>query len=210
MPAAVVVALAYLAGSVPFAWIVTKLWKGVDIRTVGSGNVGATNVSRVLGRRGFAVVFALDAAKGALPLLLFPAWLAADAAAAGAGLERVRIACGLAAVVGHMFPVFLLFRGGKGVSTAAGVMGALVPVPAACAFGVFVAVVLTTRYMSLGSVCGSVSLAPLSWGFGEPWEVVVLCVVVAALVVVRHRANLGRVAAGTEPRAFQPRTAPDA
>jgi len=203
MHAAVVIALAYLAGSVPFAWMLTKLWAGVDIRTVGSGNVGATNVSRVLGRRGFVVVFALDAAKGALPVLFFPALLASDAAAVAADAERVRIACGLAAIVGHMFPVFLMFRGGKGVATGAGVMSALVPLPAACAFGVFVAVLATTRYVSLGSVVASVALAPLSWAFGRPWEVVVLSVVVAALVLFRHRTNLGRIAAGTEPRVFR-------
>lgn len=206
------VALAYLVGSIPFAWIVARLWAGVDIRTVGSGNVGATNVSRVLGRKGFAVVFALDAAKGALPVLLLPGLAAAGAGetAAASGSDRVRIACGLAAILGHMFPVYLRFRGGKGVATGAGVMGALVPLPAACAFGVFLAVLLATRYVSLGSVVASVALAPLSWAFGHAAEVVVLCVVVAALVVLRHRANLGRIAAGTEPRAFAGKAVGDA
>jgi len=212
MHGALAAALAYLVGSIPFAWIVARLWAGVDIRTVGSGNVGATNVSRVLGRKGFVVVFALDAAKGALPVLLLPGLVApgSGGAPAAGGSEHVRIACGLAAILGHMFPVYLRFRGGKGVATGAGVMGALVPIPAACAFGVFLAILLASRYVSLGSVCASVALGPLAWAFGHAWEVVVLCIVVASLVVLRHRANLGRIAAGTEPRAFAPKAVGDA
>lgn len=200
------VACAYLSGSVPFAWIVARTFAGVDIRKVGSGNVGATNVGRVLGKKGFAAVFALDAAKGALPVLLLPPAVGLDAA----GAERIAIACALAAVLGHMFPVFLRFRGGKGVATGAGVMGALLPLPALCAFGAFGAALGLFRYVSLASVVAAASLVPLSWAFGHGPETVVFAAVVAALVLVRHRANLGRIAAGTEPRAFARKEAPRA
>lgn len=196
--AAVALAASYLAGSVPFAFLVTKAVRGVDVRTVGSGNVGATNASRVLGGRWFLVVFLLDAAKGALPVLLLatlPGWDGPD-------LLRMRMACGLASIVGHVFPVFLGFRGGKGVATGAGVLGALAWLPAACALGVFGIALAAFRYVSLASILACAALAPAAWLLDEPGAVTAFCGFVGAAVIVLHRKNVARIRAGTEPKAF--------
>ena len=193
---ALCVLAAFAAGAIPWGVLLTRWVAGVDVRSVGSGNVGATNVSRALGRRWFFVVFALDAAKGAVPVLVAPRLLGAAAS------EWLGAACGLAAVLGHVFSPFLRWKGGKGVATAAGVCGALAPLPALCAFGVFLLVLALTRFVSLSSICASAALPPLAFALGSPTPVVVFGVVVAAVVTLRHRANLGRIAAGTEPRAF--------
>ena len=189
----------YAAGSIPFAWIVTKLVRGVDVRTVGSGNVGATNAARVLGRKWFMVVFVLDAAKGALPVLL----LAPLAGLTGDAATRVAMGCGLAAILGHVFPVFLGFRGGKGVATGSGVLTALAPLPSVCALGVFLLCLAVFRYVSLASIAGCAALPPLAWALRTPGEIVGFCAIVALFVIVLHRKNMARIAAGTEPRVFQ-------
>ena len=201
VPAAVAAVLvaSYLAGSIPFAFLLTRWVRGVDVRTVGSGNVGATNASRVLGPRWFLVVFTLDALKGALPVLL----LAGAAGVADDALPHLRMGCGLAAILGHVFPVFLGFRGGKGVATGAGVLTALATLPALSALGVFFVALLAFRYVSLGSVIASAALPVLAWLYGTDVEIVVFCGAVAALVIVLHRKNIARIAAGTEPRVFQ-------
>jgi glycerol-3-phosphate acyltransferase PlsY len=188
------VAIAYLAGSVPAAYLAGAA-KGVDLRRHGSGNLGATNVVRVLGARIGAAVFAVDMAKGALPVLLLPApgvWW--------------RIAYGVAAILGHVRPIFLLWRGGgKGVATAAGVFLALAPIPTLVALAVFVAVVLATRYVSLASLSAAVVL-PLALLARERALTPVLAVslVVAAFVFWTHRANIGRLRRGEEHRFGRP------
>jgi acyl phosphate:glycerol-3-phosphate acyltransferase len=190
------VVAAYAVGAIPWAYFVTKWVAGVDLRTVGSGNVGATNASRVLGRKWFLVVFALDAAKGVAPVLWFPAL------APSGGADGVRVACGLAAVLGHVFNPFLRFKGGKGVATAAGVIAALAWRAALGAFGVFALVLVAFRYVSLASIVAALALAPLAWAFGEsPW-VVAFGALTALVVVARHRPNVARIAAGAEPRVF--------
>jgi len=195
LPALLVVA-AFLLGSIPWGLLLTRWVAGVDVRTVGSGNVGATNVSRALGGKWFFVVFALDAGKGVAPVLLFPGF------AGHPHSEWLRAACGLAAVLGHVFSPFLGFKGGKGVATGAGATAALAPLPFLGAFAVFMIVLLVFRYVSLASVCCAFAVAPLALAFGAPAPVVVYGVVVGAVVIARHRANLGRIAAGTEPRVF--------
>jgi glycerol-3-phosphate acyltransferase PlsY len=200
--------LSFLAGSVPFAWITTKAVKGIDLRSVGSGNVGATNASRVLGRRWFLFVFILDAAKGALPVLLAPMltdpMLVEDGPAAPA---RLAMACGLAAILGHVFCPWLGWKGGKGVATGAGVLGALAPLPAAAALGVFLLTLAVWRYVSLSSCLACAVLGPLAFGFGTPPETSVFFIVVGALVIWLHRPNLARIARGTEPKVFRRKTA---
>ena len=196
LPSALAVLAAFAAGSIPWGLLLAKWVAGVDVRTIGSGNVGATNVSRALGRKWFFVVFALDAGKGALPVLFFPAL------AGHPGADWLRVACGLAAVLGHVFNPFLAFKGGKGVATAAGVILALDPRPAVAALGVFLLVLVLFRYVSLASICAAVALAPLMLLFGLSMEVVVFAVLAASVVVLRHRANLGRIAKGSEPRVF--------
>jgi len=193
---AIALALAYVAGSIPFAHLVGKA-KGVDLRTQGSGNLGATNVFRVLGWKIGIAVFLADAAKGALPVLFLPP-----------RIESPRdpvfwaIAVGVAAIAGHVRPLFLRFRkGGKGVATAAGVFLALAPVPMLISFAVFVAVVLATGYVSLGSLIAAVLLPTLlavTEGVQSPKFIV--SAVIATFVFWTHRANIGRLRRGTENR----------
>jgi glycerol-3-phosphate acyltransferase PlsY len=189
-------ALAYASGSLPFAYIAGAL-KGVDLRKHGSGNLGATNVFRVLGWKIGLVVFLLDALKGALPALLLPPRIEG-----ATSTVFWAIACGVATIAGHVRPVFLKFRkGGKGVATAAGVFFALAPLPMLATFALFVAVVLATGYVSLGSLLSAVVLPTLlvvTQGAGSPLFIVSLAV--ATFVFWTHRANIGRLRRGEEHR----------
>lgn len=198
---AVALALAgsYLAGTVPFAWIVTKAVTGRDLREIGSGNVGATNAARALGGRWFLAVFLLDAAKGAVAVRLLAPTVEA---LAKPDALRLAIGCGLAAILGHVTCPWLGFRGGKGVATGAGVLAALMPLAALCALGAFFAALFTTRFVSLASCVGAAAIAPAAWLLGAPAVTVWFGAVVAALVIFLHRRNFARIAAGTEPKAF--------
>jgi acyl phosphate:glycerol-3-phosphate acyltransferase len=187
---------AYLLGSIPAAYIAGKAIKGVDLRQVGSGNLGATNVYRTLGWKVALVVLLFDAAKGAIPVLFFPDWLKAHPA------EHWAIAYGIAAIAGHVRPIFLLMKGGgKGVATAAGVFLALAPAEMGIAVAVWLAVVLVSGYVSLGSLVAAAVLAILlviMEGFRSPVAIVGL--VLAAFVFFTHRANIGRLRRGEEHR----------
>ncbi|MEP6621708.1 MAG: glycerol-3-phosphate 1-O-acyltransferase PlsY [bacterium] len=189
-------ALAYAAGSIPFAHL-AGMARGVDLRKQGSGNLGATNVFRVLGWKIGVAVFLADALKGALPVLLLAPRIVSPR-------DPIvwAIAVGIAAIVGHVRPLFLKFsKGGKGVATAAGVFFALAPVPMLVSFGVFVAIVLATGYVSLGSLTSALVLPVLlafSLGVGSPLFVV--SAAVAAFVFWTHRANIGRLRRGEEHR----------
>lgn len=189
------VALAgYLCGSVPFAYLLVRRSRNVDLRTQGSGNVGATNVLRTTNPRLAGMVVALDAAKGGLSVLMC-SWVGL-----GAGFQAV---AGVAAVLGHIYPVWLRFRGGKGVATATGVFMLLSPMVTLLAIGVFGAVVALTWYVSLGSVTAVAVVAPLALLSDEPPAVVWAAGTTAALVIFRHRSNLARLVAGTERRIRQ-------
>jgi glycerol-3-phosphate acyltransferase PlsY len=199
--------LAYLLGAVPFGLLVGKWVKGIDLRDHGSGNLGATNALRVLGKPLGALTLLLDAGKGLTPVLAFPPLAAALGAPAPAWLPAV---LGGLAVLGHVFPVYLRFRGGKGVATSAGALGALHPAAFGVAFGTFFLAVAATRMVSLGSVLAAVALptaAVLLDGpaaaFGEHVARTILFLLAAVLVLVRHRANVGRILAGTERRLGQ-------
>ena len=196
MPWALAVALAYTSGSFPSAWLAGRA-SGVDLRRQGSGNLGATNVFRVLGWKIGLVVFLADALKGALPVL----WLAPRIGGAHDPVVWA-IVLGVAAIAGHVRPVFLGFRkGGKGVATAAGVFFALAPLPMLVSFAVFVAVVLGTGYVSLGSlVSASVLTLILLVLQGVRSPLFTVCAVVAAFVFWTHRANIGRLRRGEEHR----------
>jgi acyl phosphate:glycerol-3-phosphate acyltransferase len=181
--------IAYLIGSVPFGVILTRLAGAGDVRQIGSGNIGATNVLRT-GRKGLALAtLAFDMLKGALPVWLAYRYLGPDMAVVAA----------LGAVLGHCFPVWLKFRGGKGVATAAGVVIALTPGVAALAIGVFVLVVLTTRYVSLGSMLGATAAAPGAYFLGDV-QAAELYLLLALIIVLKHAGNLRRLAQGTEAR----------
>jgi glycerol-3-phosphate acyltransferase PlsY len=202
MPAAAALALAYLSGSIPSAYIAGRAAKGIDLRTVGSGNLGATNVYRTLGAKIAAVVFAVDMLKGALPAALLPRLvLPADAL----GTDRAAwwaLAFGVAAIVGHAKPVFLLWKGGgKGVATAAGIFAALAPVPLVIALAVFVAVLWRTGYVSAGSLSAAVTLPVLlAWFSGATSPLTIVAVLVCVFVFWSHRANIERLRNGTEHR----------
>lgn len=186
-----VLGAAYLLGSLPFShWI--ALARGVDLRKVGSGNVGATNVARALGMRWGAVALGLDALKGAGAV-----WLAQSQGLTGWEV----LAAGFVAVLGHVFSFFLRFRGGKGVATSLGVFLALEPWPVLGAVLVFAATVKRTRYVSLGSLLGGLTLLLTLLALRGPHAPVTRLALVAwVLLVVRHRANIRRLLAGTESR----------
>ncbi len=209
MHPAVALGIAYLAGSLPFAYLAGRLLKGVDLRTVGSGNLGATNVYRNLGAGAAVAVLLLDALKGALPVALLPATLAiAPDTAADRGLWWA-LAFGVAAIAGHAKPIFLLWKGGgKGVATAAGVFAAVAPVALAVALAVFVLIVWRTRFVSLASITAAAVLPLAVWGsVGPRAPLLIVASAVAAFVIWSHRANIRRLRAGTEPRIGRPKEA---
>ena len=188
--AAALVGVAYLIGSVSFAVLLVRLRTGQDIRTEGSGNAGATNVLRSHGRVLGLAVAGLDIAKGAVAVLLVRA-LTAD--------PRYAAAAGLAVVVGHVFPLFYGFRGGKGVATAVGAFAVLAPLATLVCVGIFIVVVAVTRYVSLGSVVAMVLLPPIAGMLlRAPRAVVAAAAAVAVLIVIKHRENLRRLALGDE------------
>ena len=207
---------AYLVGSVPFGLMVGKL-KGIDPRTAGSGNIGASNVGRLLGRKFFALVFLLDLLKGLLPMLAAGRLL--RAAPQDARTYLLWLLVGFAAIFGHMFSLFLGFKGGKGVATSSGVILGLFPyftVPGAIALAVWGIVLKGTRYISVASIVAAASfpvtyvLLALSSGWpvvGEQLPLLVFSVLVAAMIVYKHRSNIARLRAGTEPH-YDERAAP--
>ncbi len=190
------VVLAYLIGSIPSAYLAGRMARGIDLRQHGSGNLGATNVLRVLGWRVALPVFLVDLLKGALPVLFFPRWTATAAP------ELWAIAYGVAAIAGHVRPIFLLWKGGgKGVATSAGVFLALAPIPTLIGIVAFVAVLFVSGYVSLGSLTAAVVL-PLAVLIldGSRSPVLVVAVIVALFVFWTHRANIGRLRRGEEHR----------
>ncbi len=188
------VALGYLSGSVPYGYVLPKLLKGVDVRTIGSGNIGATNAARAGGRLMGVAVFVLDVAKAMVPVVV------AQRRFAGAPHEDFWVmGTAIAAFAGHLFPVWLGFKGGKGVATGLGVFAVLAPVPALAAFGAWIVVYLTLRISSVGSLVGTLVCAVglfLQRGPGSPiaWA----GAAVGAMIWWRHRENIGRILRGEE------------
>lgn len=202
--------LSYALGAIPFGLIVGKLVRGIDLRQHGSRNLGATNAYRVLGPRWGILVLLLDASKGATAVALLPPLLGPRDAAPFLDPGRLAMACGAAAVLGHVYPIYLGFRGGKGVATAGGVFTCLAPIPVLVAFAIWLTAVAATRFVSLGSLLAA---ATLSFGVAflpEPLlsgpvaiargDLLALTLPIACLVVLRHRANIRRLVAGTESR----------
>lgn len=192
MPMMIVAAIVgYLIGSVPFALVLARRWGAGDLRLVGSGNVGAANVVRASGLKPGLLVAILDMSKGMVSVLLAQRLFGGTGAAALAGF---------AAIVGHIYPVWIGFRDGKGVATACGVFVILSPTAATAALISFVVCVWKTRYVSLGSVLAAILVPALAWGLDEPRPIVAAGLASAALVVFRHRSNLRRLWSGTERR----------
>ena len=187
------VACAYLMGSVPFAFLLARR-RGIDLREAGSGNVGATNVLRTAGVARAVLAMCLDGVKGAVAVFI------AQRLTAGSGAP---VAAGLASIIGHLYPPWLGFRGGKGVATAAGVFSILAPVATMIAGAAFLVSVWISRYISVGSLAGSLTLAVAAAATDAPAAVLVGSIVAALIIVLRHRANLARIVAGTERRVGQ-------
>lgn len=191
----VALAVSYLVGAFPTSYVAGRLVRGIDLRQHGSGNLGATNAWRVLGPAVAVPVGLVDIAKGALTVGLIAPLVA------GAGGVGIALACGAAAVVGHVYSVFVGFRGGKGVATSAGVVLGIVPWALLAAAVVFAAVVAVSGYVSLGSVLAALALAPLAWLLHPEHRPLVPFLGLLALAIVwLHRANLRRLVAGTEHR----------
>ncbi|MDR1695508.1 MAG: glycerol-3-phosphate 1-O-acyltransferase PlsY [Endomicrobium sp.] len=180
---------AYLCGAVPFAYIISKYAANVDIRTVGSGNPGATNVFRAVGKKAGIATFILDALKGFLPV-----WFAIFIDDS----FSYSVAAAAMAMIGHMFTVFLKFKGGKGVATACGAFLALIPMPTLIALAVFAAVFVFSGYVALGSICAAVSLPLASYFSGYGAEAVIFAFAVASLIIYKHRTNIQRLRKGEE------------
>ena len=201
--------IAYLAGAIPFGLLVGKA-KGIDVRTAGSKNIGATNVGRILGKKYFWLVFTLDLLKSLLPVLGAGFLLAFNPANWFDYLLWMLV--GFAAVAGHMFSIFLKFKGGKGVSTSAGVLLGIWPyftLPGLCAIGVFVLVYKFTRYISAASIIGTSSFPVwyILFGIVRGWPIygdqlplLIAAVLLTGMVVYKHKANIARLLAGTELR----------
>ena len=187
---ATLIGFAYVLGSVPTGYLMGA-WMGVDVRAVGSGNIGATNVARVVGKRQGILTLATDVAKGLIPVIAAFQFGFAPAAAA---------LVGTAAFLGHLYPVFLKFRGGKGVATALGVYAGLAPMVSLVLIVIFAAVALASRIVSLGSMVAALAAPVILWFFSYPPPVIGLSALIAAMIILRHRGNLRRLFAGTEPR----------
>jgi glycerol-3-phosphate acyltransferase PlsY len=183
---------AYLFGAIPFGLLVAKS-RGVDIRTQGSGNIGATNVFRVLGKGWGIFTFVLDALKGFLPSFLFPRL---------AGLDPDwGVLFGIVAILGHSFPVYLKFKGGKGVATSAGMLLGVAPMAVLVGFVCWVLCMVISRIVSLSSIAAAIAVAVAVWVLDPTaWVVNVALTILAVLVIWLHRANIGRLLNGTENR----------
>lgn len=188
------VAAAYVIGAIPFAFLVPRLAAGVDVRTAGSHNVGAANVLRTTRPSLAVAVLVLDVAKGAAAV-----WLTA---ALGADIG-IQSAAAAAAIVGHVYPFWLRLHGGKGIAVACGSFTILAPVATGACVALFAIVVWATGYISLGSVLSTAALAPFTIILDGALPVTVSAIGVAALILFRHRANIARLAAGTERRIGQ-------
>lgn len=201
--------VAYVVGAVPFGLLV-GLAKGVDPRKAGSGNIGATNVGRLLGGKFFALVFLLDMLKGLLPTLAAGALF--HFAADDALTNSLWLATAFAAILGHMYSLFIGFKGGKGVATSCGVILGVFPyytLAGAVAVGVFLVAFALTRYVSVGSLLAAVAftLAYIILGIANDWDVLgrqlpllLFAILVSAMIIYKHRANIARLRAGTEHR----------
>jgi glycerol-3-phosphate acyltransferase PlsY len=206
---AVAAAGGYLLGSVPTGYLVGRA-KGIDIRAVGSGNIGATNVFRVLGKAAGVMVLLVDAAKGFLAV-----WLTAKASGAFWGesspgavalAERLAVVAGVAAILGHNYTCWLGFRGGKGIATTAGVLIALVPTALLIILTVWIILFALTRYVSLASMAASFTLPFAVWLTGGSQPMILVTATLAVLALLKHRTNLQRLLQGTEHKVQWPRT----
>jgi glycerol-3-phosphate acyltransferase PlsY len=187
---ALLVIFSYLLGSVPSGFIIGKL-SGLDVRKAGSGNIGATNVARVIGKGGGLLTLLADTAKGLIPVLAARQMTLSDPLTAMVGV---------AAFLGHLYPIFLKFKGGKGVATALGVLLALAPAATVILMVVFAGIGFTTRIVSLSSMVAAIATPLVLWLFYYPPASILMSAFMATMIVLRHYANIQRLLDGTEPR----------
>jgi len=190
---------AYLLGSIPAGFLVAKA-KGIDIRSVGSGNIGATNAMRVLGKPAGIFVLVMDALKGFASVAWLPILILKISGVSTIDLETLKILAGIFAVLGHNYTCWLKFKGGKGVATSAGVFLALAPLAVGIAFTVFILTVLLTRYVSVGSIAAAIALPVAVWFTQENLFLKIVTIALGALAIYKHKGNLQRLRAGTENR----------
>ncbi len=204
------IVVAYLLGSVPFGVLIANA-HGKNLRSIGSGNIGATNVARALGKKWAYICFVLDCLKGLVPMLVAKALISELTI----GVLSLWLAVGCGAIIGHIFPIYLKFKGGKGVATSLGVVLGLYPyytIPGITALAIWVGAVLIWRYISLASITAAVAF-PISliasiallgdWKFLQPWPLIVVAVVMGLLVIVRHAENIKRLLEGSEAKVLQ-------
>lgn len=184
---------AYLIGSIPFGFLIGKM-RGVDVRTVGSKNIGATNVYRTVGKKWGFLAFFCDFLKGFVPSCLASCLIPHP--------SSLPVLVGLACVIGHTLTVFMKFKGGKGVATAFGMMMALIPGPTLCAFGVFVVTVWLSHYISLGSILAAAVLGVAVWFFPTILLMRVIADLIAVFVIVKHKSNIQRLLKGCENKIY--------
>ena len=193
--------IGYLLGSIPTGFLVARA-RGIDIRAVGSGNIGATNVFRILGKSAGVLVLLADAAKGCLAVLVVAAvvggWF--YPAAGPTARDWFDICGGAAAILGHNYTCWLSFKGGKGIATSAGVLVGLVTVPLLIILGIWIIVFAVTRYVSLASISAASALPFATWAVGKGWTLTIVTAALAVLAIYRHKANIGRLLNGTESR----------
>lgn len=205
---------AYMLGSIPFGIIISKA-KGKDLRSIGSGNIGATNVARALGRRWAYFCFVLDVLKGLIPMLAVKAIIKSPDLTPG--LLTLWLLVGCASICGHVFPIYLKFKGGKGVATSLGVALGLWPYYTVCAslvFVIWILVVLLSRYVSLASIIASIAFPLIlvlaialkpGWDFANLWPLLITATAIPLMVIIRHRENIKRLLAGTESKVLNRR-----
>lgn len=213
MPYVLLIVFAYLLGSVPFGLLIAKM-HGIDLRKVGSGNIGATNAARTLGKKWGTLCFLLDVLKGLIPMLMVPLLGLAEKDAGPLQLT-LWLLVGCAAILGHVFPIYLKFKGGKGAATSLGIVLGLWPYYTLCgigAFAVWTLIVFCWRYISLASILAALSfpvflaiaiLCLENWTFVQLWPLLLIAALMSLLIVFRHRENIRRLAAGSEPKVFQ-------
>jgi len=209
---ALLILFAYLLGAVPFGFLIGKA-HGKDLRQLGSGNIGATNAARALGKKWGIFCFCLDVLKGLIPMLLVPVLIEDHSSSPGKLTLWLLVGC--AAVVGHVFPVYLKFKGGKGVATSLGIVLGLWPyytLCGICAFVIWAVTVLIWRYVSLSSILAAIFFPVLlfsfiffidAWEFSQLWPLLLMAAVMALLVVLRHISNIKRLLDGSETKIFQ-------
>jgi glycerol-3-phosphate acyltransferase PlsY len=212
MKVVVLIVISYLIGSISFALVIAKV-QGIDLRQVGSGNLGATNLARACGKKWAYLCFLLDFLKGFLPSFAAKFFIVPDSADASA--LAMWLAVGVAAILGHIFPFYLKFKGGKGVATGFGVVMGIWPyctIPGLIVFVLWAAIVLIWRYISLGSIIAAavfpvimiaLTIILKDWYFNILWPLVATAVVLCSLVIILHRTNIKRLLAGTEHKIFQ-------